>query len=118
MIRLSVTALAAVCVMCVAALAQPQMARPGPAKTFICPSQVSVKLVSAYPAGLANGGWKANEGSFFVQLDPINPPHFTGGNMVCYYKLGSQPGAFVIYQPVGNMKCSLLSNGSGFSCTL
>jgi hypothetical protein len=53
-----------------------------------------------------------------VQRDPANPPHFSGGQMTCYYKLGSQPGAFMLYQPIGSQKCSVLTNATGFVCTL
>lgn len=118
MTRMSVAALLAVCIFSFGASAQPQAMRPGPSKNFICPAQVQVKFVATNPAALSTGGWSVNEGPFFVQLDPANPPHFSGGNMLCYYKLGSQPGAFDIYQPVGTKKCSVLSNGTGFTCSL
>jgi hypothetical protein len=115
MTRLSVAALVAVSVFAVGASAQPQPMRPKASKNVICPAQVQVKFVAANPGAL--GSWSVNDGPFFVQLDPANPPHFSGGNMTCYYKLGSQPGAFNIYQPIGNWKCSVLTNGTGFVCT-
>lgn len=117
MIRTSVAAVLAACVFAFGASAQPGAMRPMPAKTYICPAQVQVKFVPANPAALTAAGWTANEGPFFVQLDPANPPHLSGGNMLCYYKLGSQPGSFDIFMPVGNKKCVPLSNGTGFSCT-
>ena len=115
MTRTRVAALLTVCALSLAASAQPGQTRPGPAKNYICPAQISVRMV---PAGAVAGGWQANEGPFFVQLDPANPPHFSGGQMTCYYKLGSQPGVFMLYQPIGTQKCSVVSNGTGFVCTL
>ncbi len=116
MTRMSIAALMAVCVFTFGAAAQPGANRPAQSKNLICPAQVQVKFVATSPIG--TGGWQANEGPFSVQLDPANPPHFSGGNMTCYYKLGSQPGAFNLYQPVGKWKCSVLSNGTGFVCSL
>jgi hypothetical protein len=120
MIRSTVAAVLAVGVFAFAASAQPMNnnMHPGPSKNYICPAQVMVKFVPTNPALLAVGGWQANEGPFPVQLDPANPPHLSGGNMTCYYKLLNQPGAFNIYQPVGTQKCSVLSNGTGFVCSL
>jgi len=119
MIR-SITAVLAIIVVAFSAGAQPSYGpmRPGPSKNYICPAQIMVKFVPANPGALAAGGWQANEGAFPVQLDPLNPPHLSGGNMTCYYKLLNQPGAFNIYQPVGSMKCSPVSNGTGFVCSL
>ena len=89
--------------------------RPAQAKNYICPAQISVRMV---PAGAVAGGWQANTGPFIVQLDPSNPPHFSGGQMVCSYKLLNQPDVFNLFQPIGNQKCSVVSNGTGFVCTL
>jgi hypothetical protein len=120
MTRSSVAAVLAVCVLSLGASAQPygQNTHPGPMKNFICPAQVAVKFVPSNPAALAVTGWTANQGSFLVQLDPANPPHMSGGNMTCYYKLGGQPGAFMLYQAVGAKKCSPVSDGTGFTCEL
>jgi hypothetical protein len=38
--------------------------------------------------------------------------------MTCYYKLGGQPGAFMLYQAVGGKQCMPVSDGTGFTCTL
>jgi hypothetical protein len=92
--------------------------RPAAAKNVYCPQQVAVKMVAANPMALSVLGWKANDGPFTVSLDPANPPRVSGGYMTCYYKLGSQPGAFNVLQPVGNMKCSPTSNGAGFVCSI
>ena len=120
MTRSSVAAVLAVCVLSLGASAQPnnRNAHPGPMKNFICPAQVSVKFVPTNPMAFAGTGWIANQGGFLVRLDPANPPHMSGGNMTCYYKLGGQPGAFMLYQAVGTKKCSVLSNGTGFTCEL
>jgi hypothetical protein len=120
MTRSSVTAVLAICALSLCASAQPnnRNMHPGPMKNFICPAQVSVKFVPSQPMVLSVGGWSANQGDFPVQLDPANPPHFSGGNMTCYYKLGGQPGAFMLYQAVGTKQCSVLSNGTGFTCSL
>jgi hypothetical protein len=118
MIRSTVAAVLAVGVFAFASSAQPmnQNMHPGPSKNYICPQQVMVKFVPTNPAAL--GGWQANEGPFPVQLDTANPPMLSGGNMVCYYKVGSQLAGFNILQPVGTMKCSVLSNHTGFVCSL
>jgi hypothetical protein len=115
MTRLCVTLIAALCALPLAAAAQPgpQNMRPGPAKNIICPAQLQVRMS---PAGFVVGGWTANTGPFPVQLDPANPPHFSGGQMVCSYKLLNQPDVFNLYQPVGTQKCQVLSNGTGFIC--
>ena len=120
MTRSSVLAVLAVCVLSLGASAQPnnRNMQPGPMKNFICPAQVSVKFVPSYPLILGSTGWTANEGGFLVQLDPANPPHMSGGKMTCYYKLGGQPGAFMLYQAVGGKQCSVLSNGTGFTCEM
>jgi len=120
MTRLSIAAVTAVCVLslCASAQGQNRNAHPGPMKNFICPAQMAVKFVPSQPAALAVTGWVANEGDFLVQLDPANPPHLSGGNMTCYYKLGGQPGAFLLYQPIAGKQCSILSNGTGFTCML
>jgi len=120
MTRSGVAAVLAVCVFSLGASAQPygHNAHPGPMKNFICPAQVSVKFVPNNPMALATTGWIANQGAFFVQLDPANPPHLSGGNMTCYYKLGGQPGAFMLYQPVGGKQCLPVSDGTGFTCSL
>ena len=120
MTRLSVAAVLAVCVLSLGASAQPnnRNMHPGPMKNFICPAQVSVKFVPTNPMALGATGWIANQGGFFVQLDPANPPHLSGGNMTCYYKLGGQPGAFMLYQPVNGKQCMPVSDGTGFTCTL
>jgi len=121
MIRASVVAVLAAMLLA-SASAQPAGwpagTHPGPSKNVICPAQVMVKFVPNNPVALSVTGWQANEGPFPVQLDPANLPRISGGNMVCYYKLLNQPGAFNILQPVGNMKCSPMSNGTGFVCTL
>lgn len=118
MIRASITALAAVSLLALGASAQPGPGgmRPPVARNVFCPPQVAVKFVPNAPIVLAASGWKANEGPFQVQLDPANPPRLSGGNLVCYYKLLNQPGVFNIYQPLGNQKCSPMSNGAGFVC--
>jgi hypothetical protein len=120
MTRFGVAAVLAVCVFSLGASAQPnnRNAHPGPMKNFICPAQVSVKFVPNNPMILAAMGWTANQGAFPVQLDPANPPHLSGGNMTCYYSLGGQPGAFMLFQPVGGKQCSVLSNGTGFTCVM
>ena len=120
MIRSSVAAVLAVGLCAFAASAQPynQNMHPGPSKNYICPAQIMVKIVPLSPGVLAAGGWQANEGPFPVQLDAANPPMLSGGNMVCYYKVGSQLAGFNILQPVGNQKCSVLSNHTGFVCSL
>ena len=120
MIRSTVAAVLAVGVFAFAASAQPMNnnMHPGPSKNYICPAQVMVKFVPTNPALLAVGGWHANEGPFPVQLDTANPPMLSGGNMVCYYKVGSQLAGFNLLQPVGTMKCSVLSNHTGFVCSL
>lgn len=120
MTRSSIAAVMTVCVLslCASAQGQNRNTHPGPMKAFICPAQMAVKFVPSQPAALAVTGWVANEGDFLVQLDPANPPHLSGGNMTCYYKLGSQPGAFMLYQAVGGKQCSVLSNGTGFTCML
>jgi hypothetical protein len=117
MIRTSIAALVAVSLFAFGASAQPGPGRPGPAKNYICPQQVVVKMVAANPMVLGVVGWKANEGPFTVTLDPANPPMLSGGNMVCYYKVGSQQAGFDLFQPVGMQKCSPLSNKTGFVCT-
>ena len=119
MIRASVTALAAVSLFAYAAAAQPPNGgmRPGPIKTILCPTTVQVKFVPLSPGLLAAQGWQANEGPFPVQLDPANPPTLSGGNMVCWYRLLNQPGAFDIIQPLNGHNCSPLSNHTGFSCS-
>ena len=114
MSRMSVAALLAVVALSFAASAEPNQMRPLPAKNYICPAQIKVRMA---PVAAVPGGWTANTDPFLVDIDPLNPPHFSGGNMVCYYKLGRQNGAFVIYQPVGAQKCQVLSNGTGFVCT-
>jgi hypothetical protein len=120
MTRSSVAAVLAVCMFSLGASAQPygHNAHPGPMKNFICPAQVSVKFVPNNPMALAATSWIANQEAFFVQLDPANPPHLSGGNMTCYYKLGGQPGAFMLYQAVGGKQCIPVSDGTGFTCTL
>ena len=120
MTRSSVAAVLAVCVLSLGASAQPynRNMHPGPMKNFVCPAQVNVKFVPSNPMALAASGWTANQGDFLVQLDPANPPHLSGGNMTCYYKLGGQPGAFMLYQAVGGKQCSPVSDGTGFTCTL
>lgn len=120
MVRSYVAAVLTVCAFSLGAAAQPQghNVHPGPMKNFICPAQVAVKFVPSHPRALAMTGWTANEGDFLVQLDPANPPHLSGGNMTCYYKLGGQPGAFMLYQPVNGKQCSPISGGTGFTCTL
>jgi len=116
MIRLCFAAVAASFVFASIATAQPGPAdmRPKAAKNYICPTTLQVRIT---PAQALFGGWQANTGAFTVALDPANPPNLSGGNMVCWYKLGSQPGAFNILQPVGTQKCSVLSNHTGFVCT-
>ena len=120
MTRSSVAAVLAICVLSFGVSAQPnnRNMHPGPMKNFICPAQVAVRFVPSHPMVLAATGWIANQGDFLVQLDPANPPHLSGGNMTCYYKLGGQPGAFMLYQAVDAKKCSVLSNGTGFTCEL
>jgi len=120
MMRLGLATLLTACLFSLGAAAQPNNhnAHPGPMKAFICPAQVAVQFTPSHPGALAQTGWTANEGDFFVQLDPDNPPHLSGGNMTCYYKLGGQPGAFMLYQAVGAKQCSPISNGTGFSCSL
>ena len=120
MIRTSVVVLiAAGLFVCGAAAAQPGPGgmRPGPTKTILCPPTVQVKFVPLSPGILGAQGWQANEGAFPVQLDPANPPTLSGGNMVCWYKLLNQQGAFDIIQPLNGRKCSPLSNHTGFNCT-
>jgi hypothetical protein len=111
------TAVLAISVFAFGASAQPNYMRPSASRSVICPAQVVVKIVPGNPFVLNRTGWRANEGSFPVQLDSTNPPRLSGGNMVCYYRLGSQPGAFMLMQPIGNMNCSAISNGTGFVCT-
>lgn len=118
MSRTSVAALLAVCALASAAAAQPQQTRPAQAKNYICPLQIAVRMLPANTGQLAVTGWQVNDAPFLVQLDPANPPHFSGGQMTCYYKLGNQPGAFMLFQPIGSQKCSVISNGTGFVCTL
>jgi hypothetical protein len=121
MTRSCVIAVLAVCAFSLAASAQPMNRggiRPAGMKNFICPSQMMVKFSTANPNALVGTGWTANEAGFHVQLDMSNPPHISGGNMVCYYRLGGQPAAFMIYQTIGNRQCSVLSNGTGFTCTM
>lgn len=118
--RTSIVALLTVCALSFAASAQPGPGgnRPVPSKNYICPAQIQVHMPPVNPAPLTAAGWTANEGPFFIQLDPANPPHFSGGQMVCTYKLLNQPGVFNLTQPVGSKKCSILSNGTGFVCSL
>jgi len=119
MIRASVAAILAAGVFAFVAAAQPGPGgmRPMPAKTILCPPTVQVRFLPLSPGVLMAQGWQANEGVFPVQLDPLNPPHLSGGNMTCYYKLLNQPGAFDIIQPLNGRKCVPLSNGTGFYCS-
>jgi len=109
MTRTCVAALLAVFALSFAAPAQPGPGgmRPAPAKNYFCPAQVQVRMS---PVSAVGSGWVPNQGPFPVQLDPANPPHFSGGQMVCSYKLLNQPDVFNLYQPVGSQKCSILSN--------
>lgn len=117
MTRVSVAALVAVCVFSFSASAQPQAMRPAHVQNIICPAQVQLKFVATNPAALSQAGWNVNDGPFLVQLDPANPPVMSGGNLVCYYKVGSQNAGFNILQPIGKRNCSVLSNKTGFVCS-
>jgi hypothetical protein len=112
-IRAGIAAVFCLAAVTAGATAQPRMA-PKPTKYLPCPVQVQVKFVPV-PDPVA-GGWTANESPFPVQLDPLNPPKISGGNMVCTYKLLNQPGVFMIYQGVGTHTCVVRWDKKGFNC--
>ncbi|MDE2182181.1 MAG: hypothetical protein KGJ78_04095 [Alphaproteobacteria bacterium] len=94
-----------------AASATPPAASP--VTSYVCPAQVTVRLSLSQPVA----GWSANDGEFQADLDASNPPHFSGSILTCYYRLGGQPGAFMLYRSVSARQCTARRDGTGIDCT-
>ena len=93
------------------ASAQPGANRPAQSMNIHCPNPATVKMT---PVGAA--GWQTNTAPVSLKLDPLNPPRVESNTLICYYALGNQPGAFVLFRSQAGHPCSATSDHTGFVC--
>jgi hypothetical protein len=95
----------------VAAQPGPGANRPRPAMNIRCPNPTTVSMA---PVGAP--GWSTNTTPVHLALDPLNPPRAESNTLICYYALGNQPGAFVLFRSANGQSCSATSDHKGFVC--
>jgi hypothetical protein len=81
----------------------------------LCPTNVQVELVPKPKAGAWSYDTSVSAVGF-VKLDPDNLPRVEGGNLICYYAFGNQPGAFYYDRSEAGYTCVVNAQNNGFDC--
>jgi hypothetical protein len=86
--------------------------RPAPSMRIPCPDPAIIKMTP-----MNTPDWSTNTAPVQLHIDPLNAPRVESNTLICYYALGNQPGAFVLFRPQGPRACTVEPDMKGFICT-